>query len=94
MTKGVIAPLLNKDDLSGRNVLARLGSSIFKNNWDADKQKQVSDRVVNTANKLGGAEATVYTSVDEVPDAYLSDVKNGATGWYDPDYAHGACLSA
>ena len=84
LTNGVIAPLLNKDDLSGRNVLARLGSSIFKNNWDADKQKQVSDRVVNTANKLGGAEATVYTSVDEVPDAYLSDVKNGATGWYDP----------
>lgn len=84
LTQGVIAPLLNKDDLSGRNVLARLGSSIFKYNWDADKQKQVSDRVVNTANKLGGAEATVYTSVDEVPDAYLSDVKNGATGWYDP----------
>lgn len=84
LTKGVIAPLLNKDDLSGRNVLARLGSSIFKNNWDADVQEQVSDRVVNTANKLGGAEATVYTSVDEVPDAYLSDVKNGATGWYDP----------
>ena len=84
LTKGVIAPLLNKDDISGRNVLARLGSSVFKNNWDADKQKQVSDRVVNTANKLGGAEATVYTSVDEVPDAYLSDVKNGATGWYDP----------
>ena len=84
LTKGVIAPLLNKDDLSGRNVLARLGSSIFKNNWDADMQKQVSDRVVNTANKLGGAEATVYTSVDKVPDAYLSDVKNGATGWYDP----------
>lgn len=84
LTKGVIAPLLNKDDLSGRNVLARLGKSIFKNNWDADKQKQVSDQVVNTANKLGGAEATVYTSVDEVPDAYLSDVKNGATGWYDP----------
>lgn len=84
LTQGVIAPLLNKDDLSGRNVLARLGSSIFKNSWDADKQKQVSDRVVNTANKLGGAEATVYTSVDEVPDAYLSDVKNGATGWYDP----------
>lgn len=84
LTKGVIAPLLNKDDLSGRNVLARLGSSIFKNNWDADMQKQVSDRIVNTANKLGGAEATVYTSVDEVPDAYLSDVKNGATGWYDP----------
>lgn len=84
LTQGVIAPLLNKDDLSGRNVLARLGNSIFKNNWDADKQKQVSDRVVNTANKLGGVEATVYTSVDEVPDAYLSDVKNGATGWYDP----------
>lgn len=84
LTKGVIAPLLNKDDLSGRNVLARLGSSIFKNNWDADMQKQVSDQIVNTANKLGGVEATVYTSVDEVPDAYLSDVKNGATGWYDP----------
>jgi site-specific DNA-cytosine methylase len=85
LTQGVIAPLLNKDDLSGRNVLARLGKSIFKNDWDADKQKKVSDRVVNTANKLGGAEATVYTSVDEVPDAYLSEVKNGATGWYDPE---------
>ena len=84
LTKGVIAPLLNKDDLSGRNVLARLGKSIFKNDWDADKQKKVSEQVVNTANKLGGVEATVYTSVDEVPDAYLSDVKNGATGWYDP----------
>lgn len=84
LTQGVIAPLLNKDDLSGRNVLARLGKSIFKNDWDADKQKKVSDQVVNTANKLGGAEATVYTSVAEVPDAYLSDVKNGATGWYDP----------
>lgn len=84
LTLGVIAPLLNKDDLSGRNVLARLGKSIFKNDWDTDKQKKVSDQVVNTANKLGGAEATVYTSVDEVPDAYLSDVKNGATGWYDP----------
>ncbi len=84
LTQGVIAPLLNKDDLSGRNVLARLGSSIFKNNWDVDKQKQVSDQIVNTANKLGGAEATVYTSVNEVPDAYLSDVMNGATGWYDP----------
>jgi site-specific DNA-cytosine methylase len=84
LTQGVIAPLLNKDNLSGRNVLARLGKSIFKNDWDVDKQKKVSDQVVNTANKLGGAEATVYTSVDEVPDAYLSDVKNGATGWYDP----------
>ena len=85
LTQGVIAPLLNKDDLSGRNVLARLGKSIFKNDWDADKQKKVSDQVVNTANKLGGAEATVYISVDEVPDAYLSEVKNGATGWYDPE---------
>ena len=85
LTQGVIAPLLNKDDLSGRNVLARLGKSIFKNDWDADKQKKVSDQVVNTANKLGGAEATVYTSVDEVPDAYLSEVKNGANGWYDPE---------
>lgn len=84
LTQGVIAPLLNKNDLSGRNVLARLGKSIFKNDWDADKQKKVSDQVVNTANKLGGVEATVYTSVDEVPDAYLSDVMNGATGWYDP----------
>lgn len=85
LTQSVIAPLLNKDDLSGRNVLARLGKSIFKNDWDVDKQKKVSDQVVNTANKLGGAEATVYTSVDEVPDAYLSEVKNGATGWYDPE---------
>ena len=50
----------------------------------SENQRKIADSVVNTANKLGGAEATVYTSVDEVPDAYLSDVKNGATGWYDP----------
>lgn len=49
-----------------------------------ENMRKIADSVVNTANKLDGAEATVYTSLDEVPDAYLSDVKNGATGWYDP----------
>ena len=84
LTKAVIAPLLNKDNLSGRNILARLGKSLYKNHWNEEEQRKVADNVVNTANQLGGASATVYTSLDEVPDAYLSDVKNGATGWYDP----------
>lgn len=65
------------------NVKARLGSAIIGLN--AENERKIADSVVNTANKLGGAEATVYTSVDEVPDAYLSEVKNGATGWYDPE---------
>ena len=85
LTKAVIAPLLNKDDLSGRNILARLGKSIFKNHWNEGEMRKVADGVANTANQLGGAPATAYTSLDEVPDAYLSDVKKGATGWYDPE---------
>lgn len=85
LTKAVIAPLLNKDDLSGRNILARLGKSIFKNHWNEGEMRKVADGVANTANQLGGASATAYTSLDEVPDAYLSDVKKGATGWYDPE---------
>lgn len=85
LTKAVIAPLLNKDDLSGRNILNRLGKSIFKNHWNEGEMRKVADSVVNAANQLGGASATAYTSLDEVPNAYLSDVKKGATGWYDPE---------
>lgn len=40
---------------------------------------------MNTANKLGGAEATVYFSLDDVPEEYRSEVEQGAKGWYDPE---------
>lgn len=46
---------------------------------------KVADSVVNTANKLGGAEATVYSSLDDVPEEYRSEVEQGAKGWYDPE---------
>ena len=45
----------------------------------------IADSVVNTANKLGGAEATVYSSLDDVPEEYRSEVEQGAKGWYDPE---------
>lgn len=46
---------------------------------------KIADSVVNTANKLGGAEATVYSSLDDVPEEYRSEVEQGAKGWYDPE---------
>lgn len=46
---------------------------------------KVADSVVNTANKLGGAEAAVYSSLDDVPEEYRSEVEQGAKGWYDPE---------
>lgn len=49
------------------------------------KARSYAFELEEKAKEMGGAEATVYTSVDEVPDAYLSEVKNGATGWYDPE---------
>lgn len=51
----------------------------------AENEQKISDSVVNTANKLGGAEATVYSSLDDVPEEYRSEVEQGAKGWYDPE---------
>lgn len=51
----------------------------------SENQRKVADSVVNTANKLGGAEATVYSSLDDVPEEYRSEVEQGAKGWYDPE---------
>lgn len=51
----------------------------------AENERKISDSVVNTANKLGGAEATVYFSLDDVPKEYRSEVEQGAKGWYDPE---------
>lgn len=51
----------------------------------AENERKIADSVVNTANKLGGAEATVYSSLDDVPEEYRSDVEQGAKGWYDPE---------
>ena len=65
------------------NVKARLGSSIIGLN--AENERKIADSVVNTANKLGGAEATVYSSLDDVPEEYRSEVEQGAKGWYDPE---------
>ena len=50
-----------------------------------ENMRKVADSVVNTANKLGGAEATVYSSLDDVPEEYRSEVEQGAKGWYDPE---------
>ena len=52
---------------------------------NADNERKIADSVVNTANKLGGAEATVYSSLDDVPEEYRSEVEQGAKGWYDPE---------
>lgn len=51
----------------------------------AENERKIADSVVNTANKLGGAEATVYSSLDDVPEEYRSEVEHGAKGWYDPE---------
>lgn len=51
----------------------------------SENQRKIADSVVNTANKLGGAEATVYSSLDDVPEVYRSEVEQGAKGWYDPE---------
>lgn len=51
----------------------------------AENERKIADSVVNTANKLGGAEATVYSSLDDVPEGYRSEVEPGAKGWYDPE---------
>ena len=50
-----------------------------------ENQRKIADSVVNTANKLGGAEATVYSSLDDVPEEYRQEVEQGAKGWYDPE---------
>ena len=51
----------------------------------AENERKIADSVVNTANKLGGAEATVYSSLDDVPEEYRSEVEQGAKGWYAPE---------
>lgn len=51
----------------------------------AENEQKIADSVVNTANKLGGAVATVYSSLDDVPEEYRSEVEQGAKGWYDPE---------
>ena len=51
----------------------------------AENERKIADSVVNTANKLCGAEATVYSSLDDVPEEYRSEVEQGAKGWYDPE---------
>ena len=51
----------------------------------AENERKIADSVVNTVNKLGGAEATVYFSLDDVPEEYRSEVEQGAKGWYDPE---------
>lgn len=51
----------------------------------AENERKIADSVVNTANKLGGAEATVYFFLDDVPEEYRSEIEQGAKGWYDPE---------
>ena len=69
------------------NVKARLSDSFESEKMDVpvESQRKIADSVVNTANQLGGAEAHVYTSLDDVPDEYRPEVEQGAKGWYDPE---------
>ena len=56
-----------------------------KTEESAANERKIADAVTNTANQLGGAEANVYTSLDDVPEEYQSEVEQGAKGWYDPE---------
>ena len=85
----------SNDSISGANLLKNVEMSYDKGKKLLDEsekmgilsenQRKVADSVVNTANKLGGAEATVYSSLDDVPEEYRSEVELGAKGWYDPE---------
>lgn len=55
-----------------------------KNDFSSNNLPETIDKVQNTAKQLGGAEASVYISLDEVPEEYREQVLQGARGWYDP----------
>ena len=84
----------SNDSISGANLLKNVEMSYDKGKKlldesekmgiSAENQRKIADSVVNTANQLGGAEANVYTSLDDVPEEYRSEVEQGAKGWYDP----------
>ena len=85
----------SNDSISGTNLLKKVEMSYDKGKKLLDEsekmgisienQRKIADSVVNTANKLGGAEATVYSSLDDVPEEYRPEVEQGAKGWYDPE---------
>lgn len=85
----------SNDSISGANLLKNVEMSYDKGKKlldesekmgiSAENQRKIADSVVNTANQLGGAEANVYTSLDDVPEEYRSEVEQGAKGWYDPE---------
>lgn len=85
----------SNDSISGTNLLKKVEMSYDKGKKLLDEsekmgisienQRKIADSVVNTANKLGGAEATVYSSLDDVPKEYRPEVEQGAKGWYDPE---------
>lgn len=85
----------SNDSISGTNLLKKVEMSYDKGKKLLDEsekmgisienQRKIADSVVNTANQLGGAEANVYTSLDDVPEEYRSEVEQGAKGWYDPE---------
>ncbi len=85
----------SNDSISGTNLLKKVEMSYDKGKKLLDEsekmgisienQRKIADSVVNTANKLGGAEATVYSSLYDVPEEYRQEVEQGAKGWYDPE---------
>lgn len=85
----------SNDSISGANLLKNVEMSYDKGKKlldesekmgiSAENQRKIADSVVNTANQLGGAEANVYTSLDDVPEVYRPEVEQGAKGWYDPE---------
>ncbi len=92
--KGKLLDYLNQEALYnvgfGTTPSTKLTTDIFigkdtvlKSILQTNKQ-EIAKNVQNTVNRLGGAEANVYTSLDDVPEEYLSEVEQGAKGWYDP----------
>lgn len=86
-----IAKVINSfenNQFSEENLLLKHNFGDILGNFEGvaiENMRKVADSVVNTANKLGGAEATVYSSLDDVPEEYRSEVEQGAKGWYDPE---------
>lgn len=86
-----IAKVINSfenNQFSEENLLLKHNFGDILGNFEGiaiENMRKVADSVVNTANKLGGAEATVYSSLDDVPEEYRPEVEQGAKGWYDPE---------
>lgn len=55
-----------------------------KSELSVNNLAETAQKVKDTAAQLGGAEANVYVTINDVPEKYRSAVQKGARGWYDP----------